>query len=139
MMKNSFLLLWTVKLCTMLWTFKELQFFSNSSNSIMFASVYLFVFLFVQVLSQILSQICYSRNSCFRIILVLLLSKRLKIAILLRLFYSCVNIMKKFGSYLSWSMRIAAYLYKTSFGLQMRSFPKSATGRCTCIFRSISP
>ena len=31
------------------------------------------------------------------------------------------------------------YRYKTSFGLQMRSFPKSASRRCTCIFRSISP
>ena len=30
-----------------------------------------------------------------------------------------------------------AYLYKTSFGLQMGSFPKSASGRCICIFRSI--
>ena len=26
---------------------------------------------------------------------------------------------------------VRAYLYKTSFGLQMRSFPKSASGRCT--------
>ena len=32
-----------------------------------------------------------------------------------------------------------AYLYKPSFGLQMRSLPKSASDRCICIFRSILP
>ena len=36
--------------------------------------------------------------------------KRLKIAILLRLFYSWVNIMKNFGSYLWWSMLVTVML-----------------------------